>query len=118
MYKLTDSEERFAEIIWKNAPLGSGQLVELCRQELGWKKSTTYTVLKKRCNEELFINDKAVLTALIGREAYPAGQSIRFVEERFKGSLPDFLTAFVSRRKLTKTQAEELIRLIDEHGED
>lgn len=116
-YRLTESEERFAELIWRNEPIGSGELVKLCQREMGWKKSTTYTVLKKLCEKGIFKNEDAVVASRINKDEYYAGQSIRFVEDTFGGSLPRFLTAFIGGRKLSRQQAEELKRLIDEHRE-
>jgi len=113
-YKLTESEEKFAELIWQNEPIGSGDLVKLCEKEMNWKKSTTYTVLKKLCEKGIFQNENAIVSSLITRAEYYAKQSIRFVEDTFGGSLPKFLTAFISGIKLSKQQAEELKRLIDE----
>ncbi|TAH68294.1 MAG: BlaI/MecI/CopY family transcriptional regulator [Anaerolineaceae bacterium] len=114
-YKLAETEERFADIIWQKEPIGSGDLVKLCEKEMNWKKSTTYTVLKKLCDKGIFQNKNAVVSSLISKEEYQAKQSIRFVEDTFGGSLPKFLTAFISGKKLTNHQAEELKRLIDEH---
>jgi len=116
-YKLTQSEAKFADLIWEHEPLGSGELVKLCEKELGWKKSTTYTVLKKLCEKGIFRNENAVVSSLVTKDEYYAKQSVRFVEDTFGGSLPKFLTAFIGGRKLSKHQAEELKRLIDEHEE-
>ena len=116
-YKLAESEEKFAELIWQNEPIGSGDLVKLCRKEMNWEKSTTYTVLKKLCEKGIFQNENAVVSSLISKDEYYAKQSIRFVEDTFGGSLPKFLTAFIGGRKLSKHQAEELKKLIDEHKE-
>jgi len=116
-YRLTESEEKFAELIWKNEPIGSGDLVKLCEKEMNWKKSTTYTVLKKLCEKGIFQNENAVVSSKITGDEYYARQSVRFVEDTFGGSLPRFLTAFISGKKLSKQQAEELKRLIDEHKE-
>lgn len=116
-YKLTESEERFAELIWQNEPIGSGDLVKLCEKEMNWKKSTTYTVLKKICEKGIFQNENAVVSSLINKDEYYVKQSIRFVEDTFGGSLPKFLAAFIGGRKLNEHQAEELKRLIDEHKE-
>ena len=116
-YRLTESERKFAELIWQNEPINSGDLVKLCEREMKWKKSTTYTVLKKLCEKGLFKNENAVVSSLISKDEYYSRQSIRFVEDTFGGSLPRFLTAFISGRKLTRQQAEELKRLIDEHEE-
>lgn len=117
-YKLTTSEEKFAELIWQNEPVTSGDLVKLCEKEMNWKKSTTYTVLKKLCLNGIFKNENAVITALINKEKYYEKQSIRFVEDTFGGSLPRFLTAFIKGKKLSRHQADELKKLIDEYKED
>ena len=116
-YKLAESEEKFAELIWQNEPIGSGDLVKLSEKEMNWKKSTTYTVLKKLCEKGIFQNKDTVVSSLISRNEYYANQSIRFVEDTFGGSLPKFLTSFISGKKLSNHQAEELKRLIDEHKE-
>lgn len=116
-YKLTESEEKFADIIWQNEPIGSGDLVKLCEKEMNWKKSTTYTVLKKLCEKDIFKNENAIVSSLVTKDEYHARQSISFVEDTFGGSLPKFLTAFIGAKKLSKHQAEELKKLIDEHKE-
>ena len=115
--KLAESEEKFAELIWQNEPIGSGDLVKLCEKEMNWKKSTTYTVIKKICEKGIFQNENAVVSSLISKDEYYAKQSIRFVEDTFGGSLPKFLTAFIGAKKLSRHQAEEIKKLIDEHKE-
>ncbi len=115
--KLARGEAKFADLIWRYEPIGSGELVKLCESEIGWKKSTTYTVLKKLCDKGLFQNENAVVSSRIKRAEYFAGQSRRFVEDTFGGSLPKFLTAFIGGKKLTDRQAEELKKLIDRHKE-
>ena len=115
--KLGAVERRFAELIWANAPLTSGALVELCRKELSWKKSTTYTVLKKLCDRGLFRNDGGTVTAVVSREQFQSLQSEQFVEEAFHGSLPAFLAAFISRKKLSEEELQLLQRLIDKSRE-
>lgn len=114
-YKLTETEEKFAELIWQNEPIGSGDLVKICEKEMNWKKSTTYTVLKKLCEKSIFQNDNAVVSSLITKDEYYTNQGIRFVEDSFGGSLPKFLAAFIGAKKLNKHQIEELKRLIDGH---
>ncbi|MDY0256409.1 BlaI/MecI/CopY family transcriptional regulator [Gudongella oleilytica] len=116
-YKLAESEEKFAELIWQSEPIGSGDLVKLCEQKMNWKKSTTYTVLKKLCEKGIFQNENALVSSLVTKDEYYTKQSIGFVEDTFGGSLPKFLTAFIGAKKLSKHQAEELKKLIDEHGE-
>jgi len=91
--------------------------VKLCEKEMNWKKSTTYTVLKKLCEKNIFKNENAVVESVIKKDEYYANQSRRFVEDTFGGSLPKFLTAFIGGKKLSRQQAEELKKLIDEHKE-
>jgi predicted transcriptional regulator len=116
-YKLAQSEARFADLIWHYEPIGSGELVKLCEKEMDWKKSTTYTVLKKLCEKGIFQNENAVVSALIKKDEFYAKQSRRFVEDIYGGSLPKFLTAFIGRHGLSDRQADELKKLIDEHKE-
>lgn len=110
-------ESRFADLVWDNAPISSGELVRLCAQELEWKKSTTYTVLKKLCQQGLFENREGVVHVLVSRENYCAMQSERFVEETFDGSLPAFLAAFTARKPLSQEEINEIRRMIDNIGE-
>lgn len=114
-YKLCESEKNFADIIWERAPIGSGELVRLCEKQFGWKKSTTYTVLKKLCERGLFKNENAVVTELIGREKYYAGKAEQFVEDSFSSSLPLFLTAFLEGKKLAPNEAREIKKLIENY---
>lgn len=111
-------EARFADLIWHNAPLSSGELVKLCARELEWKKSTTYTVLKKLCDRGIFQNQGGTVTALISRQAYYARQSQRFVEETFDGSLPAFIAAFASGRTLSNRDLEDIRRMLDEFDKE
>lgn len=107
-------ESRFADIIWEREPVSSSELVKVAASELGWKKSTTYTVLKRLAERGLFKNESGVVTALISREDYYAQRSERFVNESFSGSLPAFLAAFTSRKKLSEEEIGELQKLIDD----
>ncbi|MBQ8431820.1 MAG: BlaI/MecI/CopY family transcriptional regulator [Clostridia bacterium] len=116
--KLGAVEARFADLIWKHAPLSSGELVKLCETELTWKKSTTYTVLKKLCERGLFENQNGTVVTRIEREEFYALQSEQFVEETFDGSLPAFLAAFTQRKKLSPKEIEEIRRMIDAYKED
>ena len=115
--KLCESDYRFMTVIWEHEPLPSGALVELCAQKLGWKKSTTYTTLKKLCEKGFAQNENTVVTALIPREQVQAFESERFVERAFDGSLPSFLAAFLGGKTISHQEAAELKRLIDEHKE-
>ena len=113
-YRLGEMEQRFAQLIWAHEPIGSGELVKLCGKELGWKKSTTYTVLRRLCEKGLFQNENGAVTSLLSRAAYETAQSAACVEHAFSGSLPKFLAAFTARRKLSQKEIDELQRLIDE----
>lgn len=116
-YKLGEVESAFAAIIWDNEPLSSSCLVELCAQKLDWKKSTTYTVLKRLCARGIFQNEGGTVTALISREEFAARQSEEFVDQAFDGSLPQFLAAFTRRKKLSGEEIEQLQKLIDANRE-
>ena len=114
-YRLGEVESDFASLIWDNEPLPSSRLVELCRERLDWKKSTTYTVLRRLCQKGIFQNEGGVVTSRVSREELAARQSEAFVDEAFGGSLPRFLAAFASRKKLGAEEIEQLQRLIDEN---
>lgn len=111
--KMGAVESRFADLIWEKEPVESGELVKLAQQELEWKKSTTYTVLKRLCQRGLFQNTDGVVTSIISRAEYYALQSEKFVEDTFEGSLPAFLAAFTARKKLSEKEIAELQALID-----
>ena len=107
-------ESRFAEIIWQKEPVTSPELVKLAAQELDWKKSTTYTVLRRLCERGIFQNNDGVVTSLISKQEFYAVKSEQFVEETFSGSLPAFLAAFTTRKKLSDAEINELQELIDQ----
>ena len=113
-YKLGEIERRFADIVWDNEPLSSGQLTQLCAQRLDWKKSTTYTVLKNLCNEGIFQNENAVVVSKISQEQYLEQESTQIVNNRFDGSISKFVTAFAKRKKLSEKQIEELKKIIED----
>jgi len=112
---LTAAEEKLADLIWREAPLTSPALVTLAEQEIDWKKSTTYTVLKKLCDKGIFKNENANVSVVLTHDELIAHQSQRYVEDTFGGSLPKFITSFIGGKKLTPEQAAELKRLIEEH---
>ena len=112
--ELGEIQETFANLVWKYAPVGSGELVKLCEKELNWKKPTTYTVLRKLCEKGLLQNENGVVTSRVSREAFYASQSRQFVEDTFHGSLPAFLAAFISGKTLTAGEAEQIQRMIDD----
>ena len=112
--KLGPIESRFADIIWQNEPIPSGELVKICEKELTWKKPTTYTVLRKLCERGIFQNQDGQVTSLISHDDFYAKQSEQFVEENFHGSLPAFLAAFTSRKKLSEKEILELEKMIQD----
>ena len=116
-YKLGEMETAFAEIIWNNAPVTSGELVKICEKELEWKKSTTYTMLKRLCQRGIFENENGTVKILITRDEFKAAQSEEFISETFGGSLPMFLTAFTKHYKLSAKEIEEIKTLIDNYKE-
>ena len=114
--KLGLVESKFADMIWSHEPLSSRELVNLAQAELGWKKSTTYTVLKKLCDRGIFQNQGGIVTSRISRQDFFAMQSEKYVEETFAGSLPDFLAAFTKRKPLSQQEIAEIRRMIDSFG--
>ena len=106
-------ESKFADFIWNNEPIASGQLVRMAEKELSWKSSTSYTVLKRLCERGIFQNQGGTVTSLISRDEYYALQSERFVEETFDGSLPAFLAAFGTRKRMSDAEIEDLKKIID-----
>lgn len=113
--KLGTVESKFADIIWENEPISSGQLVKLCGQQLDWKKSTTYTMLKRLCERGLFQNEKGMVSALMTKEEFGAAQSEKIIEESFDGSLPAFIAAFTSRKKFSPDDVNEIQKMIDSY---
>ena len=107
-------ESKFADIIWNNEPIPSGELVKLCNQKLEWKKSTTYTMLKRLCERGIFKNENGVVSSILTKEEFGAAQSERIIEDTFDGSLPAFIAAFASRKKLSEKDFEEIQKMIDE----
>ncbi len=117
-YQLGAVESRFADIIWENEPLSSTELAKRSEEVLKWKKSTTYTVLKRLCDKGIFKNDKGMVSSLISKQEFYALQSERFVEENFEGSLPAFLAAFTARKGLKPEEIAELRRMLLEYEEE
>ena len=116
--ELGEVQTAFAEIVWKNEPVSSGELVKICRAELDWKKSTTYTVLRKLCEKGLFKNVDGVVSSVMSREQFYSAKSEKFVEETFNGSLPKFIAAFISGKKITAKEADEIQEMIDDFRGD
>lgn len=113
--KLCDSDYRFMQIVWEAAPVNSGELVRLCSERLGWKKSTTYTQIRKMCDKGYIENAQAMVSVLIPKERVQAEESAYFVERTFDGSLPGFLTAFFGGKTISEKEAEQIKKMIDEH---
>lgn len=112
-YKLGAIESRFADIIWDNEPMTTKELVTLCSEALSWKRTTTYSILKKLSEKGFFKMENSVVTSLVSKEEYNACQSEKFVEETFAGSLPALVLSFGSRKKLSQEEIDELQKVID-----
>ncbi len=112
------AESRFADIIWEHEPIATTVIVQICEKELQWKKTTTYTVLKRLCEKGIFQNDRGTVTSLLSRDEFYARQSERFVDETFGGSLPAFLAAFTKRKALSEEEVKTLRDMIDAYKED
>ncbi len=117
-YRLGDMEQKFADLIWEKAPVGSGELAKLCEKVFAWKRTTTYTMLKRLCDRKLFANNSGVVEVLMTREEFQAAQGEQFINDTFGGSLPRFLTAFSRRKKLGDREIAELKKLIDAYEEE
>lgn len=116
-YQMGAIESQFADIIWESEPLSSAELVRRSEERLKWKKSTTYTVLKRLCDKGIFRNERGTVTSVISREDFYSVRSEQFVEETFAGSLPAFLAAFTKRKKLTEEEVSELRRMVAQYEE-
>lgn len=117
-YKLGEKEKRLADIIWANAPMTTRKLTELCETAFAWKRTTTYTMLKRLCDRGLFKNDNGTVIVITTKEEFNMAQSQNFINETFGGSLPMFLTMFTKNKKLNKEDIDQLQRLIDSYKEE
>ena len=111
-------EARFAEIVWRTAPVTAAELAKIADQELGFKKTTAYTVLKRLCDKGIFQNEKGAVTVLITRDQFSAMQSEKFVAETFAGSLPAFIAAFTRRKNLSPEELRQIRRMLDAYEEE
>lgn len=111
-------ESRFADIIWQNEPIATGELVKICEMELNWKRTTTYTVLKRLSERGIFQNQDGIVVSLITKDEFCSMQSEQFVEETFDGSLPAFLAAFTARKSLSKEEIKRIREMIDSYEEE
>ena len=116
-YQMGAVESKFADIIWENEPVSSTELVKRSEEMFKWKKSTTYTVLKRLCEKGIFQNNKGTVTSLVSKQEFYSVQSDKFVEETFNGSLPAFLAAFTARKNLTPDEVAQLRRMVEEYEE-
>lgn len=116
-YRLGEMETRFADTIWANEPVSSRKLTELCEESFSWKRTTTYTMLKRLCDRGIFENAGGTVSAKMSKQEFQDAQGEQFLNETFGGSLPKFLAAFSRRSKLTEREIGELQRLIDDHKE-
>ena len=116
-YKLGEMEQRFADIIWAKEPVTARRLTELCAEAFDWKRTTTYTMLRRLCARGIFQNQGGTVTSLLSKQEFAAAQGEQFLNETFDGSLPKFLAAFTRRNKLSEREIDEIQRLIDAHKE-
>lgn len=117
-YKLGEMEQKFADLIWERAPIASGELVKLCENAFAWKRTTTYTMLKRLCQRNIFVNENGTVRACMTKEEFQAAQGEAFLKENFDGSLPVFLAAFSRRRKLRGREIDELKKMIEAYEEE
>ena len=115
---LGEMESRFADIIWENPDIPSGELVKLCAEKLEWKKSTTYTMLRRLCEKGIFKNENGIVKCIITKEQLAAMKGDQLLKESYGGSLPKFFAAFADRRKLSVTELDEIQKLIDDYRKD
>ncbi len=115
IYLMTEAEMQLADIIWTHEPVGSGELVRLADMRLGWKKSTTYTVLRKICTNDIFQNENAIVTSRMSREEYNRLKGERYLTEHYNGSLPGFVAAFLKKKRLNKQEIDELAQMIEDY---
>ena len=113
-FELGAVQERFADLVWSNEPIASGDLVKVCEKELQWKKSTTYTVLRKLCEKGILKNVDGIVSSVISKEEFYSAKSEQIIEDSYDGSLPAFIAAFISNKKLTAKEAEEIQMMINE----
>ena len=115
-YNLGAMESRFADIVWENEPVTTTELIALCSKELDWKRTTTYTVLKRLCDRGIFKTDRSVVTSLMSRDDFYSSQTELFVNETFNGSLPAFIAAFTKNKPLSRKDIDEIQKMIDSYN--
>ena len=113
--KIFESEYRFCEILWENEPVSSSALVRLCSEQLEWKKSTTYTVIRRLSERGVLKSENAVVTSLVSKEEVLTAESAEVIEKTFAGSLPSFIAAFARKKTLTEQEIDEIHEIIDSY---
>ena len=113
--KIFESEYHFCEILWENEPVTSSELVRLCREKLEWKKSTTYTVIRRLSERGVIKSEDAIVTSLVSREDAQSAESTEIVERTFSGSLPSFIAAFTRKKNLSRQEIDEIQKIIDNY---
>ena len=113
--KIFESEYRFCCILWEHEPIKSSELVKLCREQLGWKPTTTYTVIKRLSERGVLKNENTVVSSLVSKDAVQAAEISEMVEKTFDGSLPAFVAAFTRHQKLSDKEIDEIQNLIDRY---
>ena len=116
--KIFESEYRFCLILWAHEPVKSSELVALCREQLGWKPTTTYTVIKRLAQRGVLVNEDTVVRSLVSKDEVQAAEIDEMVEKKFEGSLPAFLAAFTRHRKMTDREIDQVQRMIDEYRKE
>lgn len=115
--KIFESEYRFCLILWENEPINSGQLVELCKEGLGWSKATTYTVIRRLSERGVLKNENTIVSSLVSKEEAQKARLEEMMEETFEGSVPAFIAAFSKNKRLSQKEAEQLRKIIDSYEE-
>ena len=112
-FELGAIQERFADIVWANEPIASGDLAKICERELSWKRPTTYTVLRKLCEKGLLQNKDGIVTSLVSQEESYSAKSEQIIDDSYKGSLPAFIAAFIAKKNISADEADEIQKMID-----
>lgn len=112
-FELGAIQERFADIVWAHEPIASGDLAKICEKELTWKRPTTYTVLRKLCENGLLQNRDGIVVSLVSREEFYAAKSAQIIEDSYRGSLPSFVASFISKKNISAEEADEIQKMID-----
>ena len=116
--KIYDSEYRFCQILWEHEPVKSRELVRLCQEQLGWKSTTTYTVIKRLSQRGVLKNEDTIVTSLVSKEEVQASQLEELVDKTFDGSLPAFVAAFTRHRNISEQEIDEVQAMIDRYRKE